>query len=250
MKQFVLTPAMGKRLIGKAMARHPAVESALAGGTLVIVAGSTNGYVAEEVLQAAGQAEAFARRGFRRGTVTPPDFDPTSVKAPFPGDVVLVAGTWQKGKQIFDVADGLGAGDVILKGANALDPVARRAAVLIGHPQLGTSGPAIAAAVGRRVRLIVPVGLEKRVFEPIADLAAAANDAGAEGPGMLPLPGEVFTELDAIALLTGAEGRLLAGGGVYGAEGAVWVGVSGEPERIDAARQLIEAVAAEPPCEA
>ena len=249
MKQFVLTPAMGKRLIGKGVARHPVLARALKEATVVIIAGTTNGYVAEEVLAATGQAEGFSRVAFRRGIVTPPDFDPaTAVKGDFTGDVVLIKGNWRRGKTIFDVAETLGPGDVVLKGANAVNLRERQAAVLIGHPQAGTAGPAVAAAVGRRVKLIVPVGVEKRVTEPIADLARRINDPETEGPGMLPLPGEVFTELDAISLLTGAEVTLLAGGGIYGAEGAAWVGVAGEPEQLDAASELIASVADEPPC--
>ena len=50
MKQFCLTTAMGKRLIGKAMVVHPEIQQVLQKGTLVIIAGSTNGYVAEEIL--------------------------------------------------------------------------------------------------------------------------------------------------------------------------------------------------------
>jgi hypothetical protein len=34
MKQFVLTPAAGKRLIGKAIAKDPAVVAALKAGTI------------------------------------------------------------------------------------------------------------------------------------------------------------------------------------------------------------------------
>jgi hypothetical protein len=52
----------------------------------------------------------------------------------FPGDVIGVNGVWQRGRTIFDVVDDLREGDVILKGANALDLERRRAAVLIGHP--------------------------------------------------------------------------------------------------------------------
>jgi hypothetical protein len=51
LKQFVVTPSAGKRLIAKALASHPAVSDALKNGTVVIVAGTTNGYVAEEVLK-------------------------------------------------------------------------------------------------------------------------------------------------------------------------------------------------------
>ena len=52
----------------------------------------------------------------------------------FPGDVVIVKGAWEKGKTIFDVADDLKEGDVILKGANAIDSTFKKAAILIGHP--------------------------------------------------------------------------------------------------------------------
>ena len=64
MKQFMLTVAMGKRLLGKAMVVHPAIISALRKGTIVIVAGTTNGYIAEEVLNAIGQKGNFSRRRF------------------------------------------------------------------------------------------------------------------------------------------------------------------------------------------
>ncbi len=248
MRQFVLTCSMGKRLIGKALAAHPAVQGAVKNATLVIVAGSTNGYVAEEVLSATGQAEGFSRQGFRRGTVVPPGFSPAGVKGKFPGDVVLVRGVWEKHKTIFDVADALGAGDVVLKGANAVDLGSGRAAVLIGDPQGGTAGAIVRAVVGRRVKLIVPVGVEKRVCRPVAELAELANAPDAQGPGMLPLPGEVFTELDAVALLTGARATLLAAGGVYGAEGAAWIGVNGEGEQVEAAAGLIGQLAGEGPC--
>ena len=247
LKQFVVTSSMGKRLIGKAMARHPAVLEALKKGTLVIVAGTTNGYVAEEVLAATGQAEGFTRRGFRRGLTVPP-----GGKAPaaeFAGDVVLVDGVWQKGQQIFDVADGLRTGDVVLKGANAVSPDLSKAAVQIGHPQAGTIGATLPAVFGRRVRLIVPVGLEKRICDDVDDVAAAVNDPAAEGPRLLPMPGEVFTELDAVELLTGASAFLVAAGGVCGAEGAVWLGVQGTDEQLAAAEELIASLAAEPPCE-
>jgi len=71
MKQFCITTAMGKRLIGKGMAQHPRVRNVLERGTLAIIAGTTNGYVAEEILTALGQAEGFSRVGFRRGGSLP-----------------------------------------------------------------------------------------------------------------------------------------------------------------------------------
>lgn len=149
---------------------------------------------------------------------------------------------------IFDVVDDLKTGDVVLKGANAFDAWGQ-AAVQIGHPQGGTILAALAAVVGRRVELIVPVGLEKRVLEDVTVLAERCNAPEAHGPRLLPVPGKIFTELDVIELLTGAEPCLIAGGGILGVEGAYWLGVSGSEEQIEAAAASIKAVSDEAPCQ-
>lgn len=251
MRQFSLTPAAGKRLIGKAVAKHPEVQTALKGGTVVVIAGTTNGYVAEELLETIGQAKEFRRRRFFRGIVLPPQ-RPTAEsgrlpdESGFPGDVVIQNGVWQRGKTIFDVAGELKENDVILKGANAVNIETRRAAILIAHSQAGTIGASLPAYYGRRVRLIVPVGLEKRIDGNIDDLAAQINEPGVHGPRLLPVPGEIVTELDAIALLTGAKAQLIAAGGVAGAEGSVWLAVSGEPSQENGAMALLQSVAGEP----
>jgi hypothetical protein len=237
---------MGKRIIGKGMAHHPDIQRVLEKGTLAIIAGTTNGYVAEEILASIGQAEGFSRVGFRRGLTVAPGAK--AAKADLTGDVVITDGEWQQGKFITDVAGDLQAGDVVLKGANAFDAEGYPA-VQIGHPQGGTILAALPAVIGRRVQLIVPVGLEKRVLEPVNDLAERCNAPGATGPRLFPVPGEIFTELDAIELLTGAEACLIAGGGIYGAEGAYWLGVSGSEEQVQAAAELIKSVADEPSCE-
>lgn len=247
MKQFCVTTSMGKRLIGKAMAVHPDIKKVLEKGTLVIIAGTTNGYIAEEILESLGKADGFSRKGFRRGMTVARGAD--IARSEFPGDVVITDGKWEKGKIIFDVADDLEAGDMVLKGANAFDPNGRPA-VQIGDKKCGTALAAISAGVGRRVRLIVPVGLEKRVLEDISTLAARCNAPNADGPRLLPIPADIFTELDAIKLLTGADACLIAAGGVYGAEGSSWLGVSGTGEQIDAAAELVRSVNHEPSCEA
>ena len=251
MRSFVLSPAAGKRLIAKALATHPAVEAALKSGTVVVIAGTTNGYVAEEILAKIGQVEGFSKERFFRGVTLPPwmptnDAGMLHDMSEFPGDVVIKKGIWQRGKTILNAVDDLEEGDVILKGANALDPWSNRAAVLIGHPRGGTIGLAIQAVVGRRVRLIIPVGLEKRIFGDLDDLANKLNAPGAEGPRLLPVPGEVFTEIEAIALLSGARAELAAAGGVSGAEGSIWLAVDGSEEEMEKAEELLGSVAAEP----
>ena len=252
MKQFLITPQAGKRLIGRTIANHPAIIKTLKNGTLVIVAGTTNGYVAEEILKTHKIANDFSRKHFFRG-ITMPTAKPVTAEgrlsdeSKFPGDIVITKGIWQRGKTIADVIDSLTEGDVILKGANALDLTRRQAAILIGHPKAGTIGLALPAVVGRRVRLIIPVGLEKRVNGDLNALAEKLNAPGAGGYRLLPVPGEVFTELEAMTALTGAEVELIAAGGVCGAEGACWIAVTGNEEQEEFAEQIIASVADEPP---
>lgn len=251
MKQYVITPAAGKRLVGKALVVHPAIQSALKRGSVVIIAGTTNGYVAEEILRSIGQVDGFTRAGFYRGITLSPvrgtnQRDGTQAGERSEGDVVIVNGKWQKGATIFDAVDSLRESDVVLKGANALDLARRQAAILIGHPKSGTIGAALPVVVGRRARLILPVGLEKRVPGDLQELALRVNAPGNDGPRLFPVLGEVFTELEAVSLLTGATVELVAAGGVGGAEGCVWLGVSGTPEQLERADALLKTVGTEP----
>jgi hypothetical protein len=251
LKQFVITPSAGKRLIAKALVSHTAVAEALKNGTVVIVAGTTNGYVAEEILKSLGISEGFPRKRFFRGITLPPSSAVTSEgrlidESEFPGDVVITKGKWRKGKTIIDVIDELKAGDVILKGANAVDLHRKQAAILIGHPKAGTIVVALQAVLGRRVRLIMPVGLEKRVCSDLCCLAEKVNLPGAGGFRLFPVPGQVFTEIEAVQFLTGATAELIAAGGVCGAEGSCWLAISGTKEQEENAEKLLMSVAAEP----
>jgi len=126
--------------------------------------------------------------------------------------------------------------DVILKGVNALNLPKGQAGIYIGDLRGGTTVASIKAVVGRRVRLILPGGLEKRVYGDLNDLARKLNAPGSHGPRLLPVAGEIITEIEAISLLTGANAELVAGGGVSGAEGAIWLAVDGNDERLNLQR--------------
>ncbi len=250
LKQFLITPAAGKRLIARAVAEHPLVVRALKSGTVAIIAGTTNGYIAEEVLSSIDQKKGFSRKNFFRGVVLPPGQTAAEKgEKSFPGDVIIKNGIWQRGATIFDVVDDLKEGDIILKGANAVNVQDRQAAIYIGDPHGGTIGTALQAVVGRRVQLILPVGLEKRVLTHLNELALELNAPDAEGPRLLPVPGEVLTELDALLQLTGLKAELIAGGGVGGAEGSIWLGVRGEDQEMEKTAELLTAVSSEKPFE-
>ena len=250
-KQFVITPSAGKRLIAKALVAHPVVLDAVKNGTLVIIAGTTNGHVAEELLNSLGISAGFSRKHFFRGITLPPSSNVTSEgrlsdESAFPGDVVITRGEWRKGKTIVDVIEELKEGDVVLKGANAVDLQRKQAAILIGHPKAGTIAVALQAVLGRRVKLIIPVGLEKRVNGDLFCIAEKVNDPIEKGIRLFPTPGQVFTEIEAVQLLTGATAELIAAGGVGGAEGSCWLAISGTKEQETAAEKILSSVASEP----
>ena len=133
-----------------------------------------------------------------------------------------------------------------MKGANAVDLHRKQAAILIGHPKAGTIAVALQAVLGRRVRLIIPVGLEKRVWGDLCCLAEQVNHPGLNGSRLFPVPGQVFIEIEAVHLLTGATAEMIAAGGVCGAEGSYWLAISGTKEQEDAAERLLVSVASEP----
>lgn len=247
LQQFFLTPQAGKKLIAKAFVNIPGILAALESKTIVVIAGSTNGYIAQELLQHIGQDEGFSRQGFYRGITLPPGYAGNKPSAGFPGDVVIKNGTWLRGKTIFDAVDQLDKGDIIIKGANALDMTNRKAAVLVGHPKGGTIQAAMTAVIGKRAVLYLPVGLEKRVCGNLDTLAAAINSPGATGPRLMPVQGTIVTELDAIRILSGCQAELIAAGGICGAEGGCWIAVSGSSEQVSKAGEFLRSIKNEPP---
>ncbi len=234
--QISLTPAAGKQLIALALAQNEALLCAAKEHTVVIVAGTTNTYIAREVLNALGET-GFTGQHFFRGIVSG---QPVPADLPeMDGDVVIEKGRWIHGKTVQEAAPELKAGDMILKGANAVDLKTGQAAVLIGHPMGGTLAAIQQAAIGRRVQVLIPVGVEKRVDGPVGELCQMVNDPQASGARLALAPGKAYTELDAIRELTGAEAKLIAGGGVCGYEGIAWFQCMGTDEALSKVKDII-----------
>ncbi len=250
-KQYFISPAAGKRLIAKSILHITSIVDALENRTIVITAGTTNGYIVEEIFKRKIQDVEFSKKRFFRGVSLPHQYAMTDTgrlgdESHFPGDVVIVKGKWEKGKTIFDVADSLKKGDIIIKGANAVNLESMQAAIYVGHPKAGTIGVALQAVLGRRVELYLPVGLEKRIHGDINDIAKRLNSSNATGSRYLPVSGNVITELDAIKRITGASAELVASGGICGAEGSCWIAVSGSNKQLSDTDDLIKDIINEP----
>jgi hypothetical protein len=246
-KQILVTVPAGKRLIAKAVTILPQIKQSLKENTVVIIAGTTNGFVGEEILQSIDQLDDFTKDSFYRGaTVAPgrklePDKD-----GYFNKDIVIEKGKWIKDKTIYDVGSTLSHGDIIIKGANAIAPDRKTAGIQIGNPSLGSSGPIMQAVIGKRTELILPVGLEKRVMSDIGQIAAKLNSPTTEGVRMLPVSGTIVTEIEAIELLSGAVAELIAAGGVLGAEGSSLLLVTGSEEQLETISSIMKNISKEP----
>lgn len=241
---FSLTVAEGKRLIARGVARLPQVERAMADGIVVVTRSTTAGYVLEELL-----GEQIDRCSFVTGRTVPAGH-PERAKM-LSGDipeVVLRSGVRDDDYDEESLLDELSAGDVIIKSPNALDYEGGVVGYLIGAPTGGTVGKYLGPCHGKHLHFVAPCGLEKQVAGDLVEAWHLLAEAGErlQGPSLWTTPAEIVTELDAIALLTGAGAVQIAAGGVMGAEGAAWITAFGTEAEIEAVRALIEDIHGEP----
>ena len=228
-RQFLLTVSMGKRLIADALAADESVLRCAKEHCLVVIMGSTNAELATAL--AKKLSLPFSPKGFHRGLQRGNE-QVSNPTPPQTADFIVKEGQRLEGKTIFDVVDTLGPDDIILKGANAIHLESRTAGILIASTVRGTIIPITSVAVGRRTRLIHPVGLEKRVERPISELARLANRSGQKGLRLMESCGDIYTELDAVRDLFSVRATLLAAGGVLGAEGSVLLQLHGNEENL------------------
>jgi hypothetical protein len=242
----VLTVAEGKRLIAKAVPHLPVVRRALESGTVIVTTGTTNTYVAEELL-----GEKIEPGAFVTGRTAPAKggraLEPKGARLSV---VVLRKGRWEKEVALDQALKDLKAGDVVIKGANMLDYDRKVAGVLIGSREGGTTGKFWPLVVARKAQLVIPVGLEKlcpgegrkiteEMRRPVRSLGRV--------PSMFEITGEIVTELEALKLLANVDAFQAAAGGIGGAEGGRWLVYRGTKENVEKAAELLKGIQGEPP---
>ena len=241
-RQVVLTVAESKRLIAKGVVALPEVMDAMRDGMVVVATGTTNAYVLQEL-----KGETFDLRRYRSGITTPdtPEKAAEKQEDPIP-DAVFRKGLLAKELDRYNAVKHMGKGDVYIKGANALDYVGQMAGVLIGGGDGGTVGAVLGTIMGKHITLLIPIGLEKLVYEDINELHLQSMDPDYEGPSIWPITGIIFTEIEALEVLCGVQATLMAAGGIAGAEGSVRLMIEGADEDMKAALELVKSVKGEP----
>lgn len=241
--EIVLTVAQSKRLIARGVKNHPVVKTALNNGVIGICRGTTTSYVAEEFL--GRKLESFS---YTTGVTTPKKPEPPIVKPDGTvHDIIIHKGEiHMDGETVIEAAANMNPGDVIIKGANALNYAQDIAGCLVGHPKGGTVGGFWGPLFGRRLQLVIPVGLEKEIAGDIITLSNMTMEDNT-GNALMPMTGIIVTEIEAIEILTGADAVQIAAGGIRGAEGGVRLLVSGSAEEMADVKALIGEISEEKP---
>lgn len=240
-----LTPAESKRLIAKGVTALPEIKRALKDHIIIIARGTTNTFVAEELLGSFIEHKAEYCRGIiAKGELK------VNLRRGAGYDFILRQGKLVNEKPQETIMQ-YTRNDVFLKGASAIDAEGN-AGVLAAGAEGGTIGYSFMPTLARQSQLIIPVGLEKMVPSVLeaAKKCGVYNYKYSIGSpcALIPVPhGKVFTEIQALNMLFGVETTHVASGGIGGAEGVVVLVIEGEEKNVEEAFNLIKAIKGEPP---
>ncbi|WP_407308800.1 hypothetical protein [Desulfosporosinus sp. SB140] len=242
---ITLTTSESKRLIARGIKGMSCVQNALQKHAVIVAGGTTNAFVAEELLGITIEDKT----GYTMGIVTKGELGvshSTKRKSPY----VIVEGNivetpWK------EYLPKLKAGDIFIKGGNALDPTGLTA-VMVSDSLGGTIGAAQGLLYARGVKLLVPIGLEKMipdVRQAVEFMTKSPLDESmGHKVGLIPMLGATpVTELTALETLYDVEARCIAAGGVDGSEGAVIIAIEGLDEEVQRALRDIHSLKGEPP---
>ena len=237
--QLTLTPSESKRLISSAILEMESFKNALENGTIVIHPSSTTYFLYE--LLTGNPPDTWVC-----GVIVPEGTCINEEMLPRISEISKFAQFWvfKKGElvdspPVDSLVKELGAKDVYVKAANAVDSKGN-AGVLIGAPDAkGTAGRFMES---NGFKTIIPVGLEKLI--PRIEDATKANPKKLKYSMGMPvyfrkLRGEVVTEIEAFKILFDAKAFLIASGGLNGAEGSVTLIVESESDKIEEIKDFI-----------
>ena len=229
MIQVSLTVEESKRLIAMAISTHPKVKKTLNQGSILFKGGSTVSEVSKAIT---GHSLSLCGIITNRGTVM-------NVES---NELPPHIGLYRKGKfeDIDDSFDeevlSLTENDLVVCGANAIDCYGN-AAMLTGVSGGGGVSSAFSIWHGEGVAIIIPVGLEKLIPNNINDIIKNTGRRKKKlstgmSVGLMPIRGEIITEIEAIDILTGLKAIPIASGGIGTAKGSITLDIEGEQTRL------------------
>lgn len=240
-----LTVSEGKRLIAKGILAMPSVKEKLKKGMVIVTKGTTNTYIAEELINKSIEHGSFVIGHFAPEGQIPVNADKQQMQEVIIKDGKLLDITYDEALKM------LAPGDIVMKGGNLLNYSMKQAAVCIGAPNGGTTYKLLPYVGEGKAQLIIPIGLEKETTANLEELENALN-AGNERLNSVPKlylfrTGMVFTEIEAIRQFADVKVFPYGVGGVAGREGGVSLVISGKESKVNKVLELIKAIQGERP---
>jgi hypothetical protein len=242
---FTLIPSESRRLIAKGVAAMKEIEESKNKGYTIICGGTTNGYVAQEILG----TNDIPPEKYTAGTICNRVLCVTDMDKRSPSPIILFQGK-RVTKTIPEALTDFHLETVIIKGANAIDPSGKVAVISSGFDG-GTMGATLGTVVSQGLKYIVPIGLEKLVssVEDSCSWTGAKTldySMGAEF-GMFLIPNAlVVTEIEAMRILAGVNAKHVASGGIGDCAGAVVIVAEGAENNVKKVISIIERIKGEP----
>jgi hypothetical protein len=234
--QITLTVEESKELIARAVLLHPLIRHSKEKGTIILKGGTTVSKISEKLC---GVPLRICGRITERGTVSVwKDTDD-------PHTLLVKNGEYENiDSRILEKTIDLGSDDLIVCSANAFDNK-NRATMMAGSIGGGNIGTSLSRWYTEGVKVLIPVGIEKLVP---GDLDISISKASRKevifsngmSVGLLPLPGEIFTEIEAFKMFGDVEVNVIGAGGLFGASGSYTFLVEGGDNAIDNIISLIK----------
>lgn len=240
-----LTVSEGKRLIAKGIMAMPSVKEKLEKGMIIVTKGTTNTYIAEELLNKSIEHGSFVIGHFAPEGQSPVNADKRQMQEVVIKDGKVLDVTYDEALKMLE------PGDIVMKGGNLLNYSMKQAAVCIGAPNGGTTYKILPYVGEGKAELIIPIGLEK---ETTANLEILENTLNAGNERLNSVPrlymfrtGTVFTEIEAIRQFADVKVFPYGVGGISGREGGVSLVISGSEMEVNKVLELVRTIQGERP---
>jgi hypothetical protein len=145
--------------------------------------------------------------------------------------------------------------DVIIKSGNIIDHTGQ-VGILVGHPTGGEAGNYLPYILAKGINLVVPMLISKyspvslqQIMQALGTSKISVDRSHGIVCGMIPLPGLVVTEIDALKILCNASALPIAVNGIGSGRGSVTFLLEGDGNTIDRAWNTVNGIKGEPPLE-
>lgn len=240
--QITLTSAAGKRIIAKGIKALPRVRKVRQRGKVLLKGGTTVSAVAEELC---GQAMKISGMITPWGTLT----------SKFKNEISLPHALILRGEEMIPLhgredwereVPAFTPEDLVITGANAYD-VHGQALMMAATYDGRTSLPFFPTLLIEGVPFLIAVGQEKLVSGHVRDVIPLAGRKRVDfsygsAVGLVPLFGDIFTEVEALKTLAKVNVWVIGKGGIHGAEGSTTLLIDGSPKEIGKIDTIYRAV--------